>query len=70
MRTHLRKLMEKNDGMTLVEVIVAFAILTIAMVILLYGMTMAIKVMGNAESIKNAEENNASSLDLEKELTD
>lgn len=53
-----------NKGMTLLEVIVAFAIFAIAATILITGFNGALKVMGNSESIKNASQKNASGLDV------
>lgn len=53
-----------NKGMTLLEVIVAFAIFAIAATILITGFNGALKVMGNSEAIKNASQGNASGLDV------
>ncbi|CAK7013993.1 MAG: hypothetical protein EUB_01835 [Eubacterium sp.] len=52
-----------NKGMTLLEVIVAFAIFAIAATILITGFNGALKVMGNSEAIKNASQGNASGLE-------
>ena len=53
-----------NKGMTLLEVIVAFAIFAIAATILITGFNGALKVMGNSEAIKDASQKNASGLDV------
>lgn len=53
-----------NKGMTLLEVIVAFAIFAIAATILITGFNGALKVMGNSEAIKNASQGNASGLEI------
>lgn len=63
MRTHLRKLMEKNDGMTLVEVIVALVLFSMVFLILLYGINGALKVMGNAQAISDATQSDVSKLE-------
>lgn len=52
-----------NKGMTLLEVIVAFAIFAIAATILITGFNGALKVMGNSEAIKDASQKNASGLE-------
>lgn len=54
-----------NKGMTLLEVIVAFAIFAIAATILITGFNGALKVMGNSEAIKNASQQSASDVELE-----
>lgn len=54
-----------NKGMTLLEVIVAFAIFAIAATILITGFNGALKVMGNSEAIKDASQKNASGLEIE-----
>lgn len=51
-----------NKGMTLLEVIVAFAIFAIAATILITGFNGALKVMGNSEKIKNASQENTGKL--------
>ena len=51
-----------NKGMTLLEVIVAFAIFAIAAPILITGFIGALKVMGNSEKIKNASQENTGKL--------
>lgn len=48
--------------MTLLEVIVAFAIFAIAATILITGFNGALKVMGNSEAIKNASQENTGKL--------
>lgn len=53
-----------NKGMTLLEVIVAFAIFAIAATILITGFNGALKVMGNSEAIKDASQGNASGLEI------
>lgn len=53
-----------NKGMTLLEVIVAFAIFAIAATILITGFNGALKVMGNSEAIKDASQKNASGLEI------
>lgn len=53
-----------NKGMTLLEVIVAFAIFAIAATILITGFNGALKVMGNSEAIKDASQKNVSGLDV------
>lgn len=54
-----------NKGMTLLEVIVAFAIFAIAATILITGFNGALKVMGNSEAIKDASQESASDIELE-----
>lgn len=51
-----------NKGMTLLEVIVAFAIFAIAATILITGFNGALRVMGNSEKIKNASQENTGKL--------
>ncbi|SDX34025.1 type II secretion system protein [Eubacterium barkeri] len=63
MGTHLRKLMARNNGMTLVEVIVALLLFSMVFLILLYGINSALKVMGNAQAINNATQSNVSKLE-------
>lgn len=54
-----------NKGMTLLEVIVAFAIFAIAATILITGFNGALKVMGNSEKIKNASQESASLVEIQ-----
>lgn len=54
-----------NKGMTLLEVIVAFAIFAIAATILITGFNGALKVMGNSAAIKDASQQSASDIELE-----
>lgn len=51
-----------NKGMTLLEVIVAFAIFAIAATILITGFNGALRVMGNSEAIKDASQENTGKL--------
>lgn len=53
-----------NKGMTLLEVIVAFAIFAIAAVILMSGFNVALRVMGNSNEIKEASQTNAGKLNV------
>lgn len=53
-----------NKGMTLLEVIVAFAIFAIAAVILMSGFSIALRVMGNSNEIKEASQSNAGKLNV------
>lgn len=57
-----------NKGMTLLEVIVAFAIFAIAATILITGFGGALRVMGNSEAIKDASQKNASGLESPLEI--
>ena len=52
-----------NKGMTLLEVIVAFAIFAIAATILITGFNGALKVMGNSAIIKDTSQANASGIE-------
>ncbi|MDD2414788.1 MAG: prepilin-type N-terminal cleavage/methylation domain-containing protein, partial [Eubacteriaceae bacterium] len=63
MMKRVRKLMNKQDGMTLVEVIVALVLFVFVFMILLYGINSALKVMGNANAINNATQSDASKLE-------
>lgn len=53
-----------NKGMTLLEVIVAFAIFAIAATILITGFNGALKVMGNSNEIKNKSQEVSGELEL------
>lgn len=54
-----------NKGMTLLEVIVAFAIFAIAVLILMSGFNGALKVIVNSNAIKDASQQSASDIELE-----
>lgn len=56
-----------NKGMTLLEVIVAFAIFAIAATILITGFNGALKVMGNSAAIKDASQQSASDVEIQDE---
>lgn len=70
MRTHLRKLMEKNDGMTLVEVIVAFAIFAIAILILASGLSISGKPMMNSAQNRDAGQQSSSNVETLSDVTE
>ncbi len=63
MTERLKCLLKKNEGMTLVEVITALVLFTFVFMILLYGINMALKVMGNASAVNEATQKNASALE-------